>query len=518
MNKYGISAALAVLILAMAALSVPMVAKQDGAGKPNSGDTIALYLSGTPREMGMQYGKYAKDAIAENVDGVWSWAASEGMDVDEMLATALAAEQYMTTSMIEQLEGMAETSGISYEDLMVLNAYEDRYTDQKACTNFAAAGSGTVDGQALSSKNRDLNNMQVLLIVDPANSYKYFGMMSAGKLGIAQGINEKGLAIGHTWMPVPEYDESGLPPFIVNQLVMENCADVPEAVDYIDAAVKREGATFVVSDSDIAAFVESVPTMYAAVFGNDVAVEIISNGVAAHTNHYVLEPFYTAVIEDGFGYMWTPSYARSDRALELIAENPVVDVATIQSFTRDLENWGVGSPNEVMEAHPEIPEECWVDGWPGFSICNTRTVSASVFTTDKEYPEYLSVMWQAANNPVWAPYVPLYNGMLYEPEAVSEALEMYVDGRVWSLSMQLRALGDWGDLVPTFESWEAAWFGETAPMETFARKMLDAGKVDKAVDAITSTGCGIAVDAVAQMISLLESQYDSELVAVPVEG
>ncbi|HUV61344.1 MAG TPA: C45 family peptidase [Thermoplasmata archaeon] len=518
MSKYGVSAALAVLVLAMAALSVPMVAKQDGGGPPNTGDTVTLYLCGTPREMGMQYGKYASDAIAVNVDAVWDWAASEGMDVDDMVATALAAEQYMTADMIEQLQGMSETSGVSYHDLLVLNVYDDGGSEQKACTNFAAAGSGTFDGQALSSKNRDLNNIQVLLVVEPLNGYKFFGMMSAGALGIAQGINEKGLAIGHTWMPVPEYDESGLPPFIVNQLVMENCADVPEAIAYIDDAVKREGATFGISDSNVAAFVESVPTMYAAVYGNDIAVEVIENGVSAHTNQYMFEPFYTAVIEDGFGYMWTPSYARYDRAFELIAENPVVDVAMIQEFTRDLENWGVGSPAEVTDAHPEIPEDCWTGGWPGYSICNARTVSASVFTTDKQYPEYLSVMYMAINNPAWAPYVPVHNGMLQEPEQASEAFEMYIDGRAWALSMQLRSLGDWGDLIPTFEAWESEWFVETAATESFARKMLDAGKVDKAVDAITSTDCGIATEAIGLMIALLESQYGTELVAVPVEA
>ncbi len=518
MNKYRISAMLAVFVMALAALSVPMAAKQDGGGQPGSGDTITLYLSGTPREMGLQYGKYAGDAIAANVDATWAWAVSEGMDVDEMIATAVAAEQHMTDSMIEQLQGIAETSGVSYQDLLVLNVYDDGGSEQKACTNFAAAGSGTFDGQALSSKNRDLNNIQVLLVVEPMDGYKFFGMMSAGALGIAQGINEKGLAIGHTWMPVPEYDESGLPPFIVNQLVMEDCADVPEAIAYIDAAVKREGATYGISDSAVAAFVESVPTMYATVFGNDIAVELIEDGVSAHTNHYMFEPFHTAVIEDEFGYMWTPSYARYDHAIELIAENPVVDVAKIQEFTRDLENWGVGSFDEIRDAHPEVPEECWSAGWPGYSICNARTVSATVFTTDVEYPEYLSVMWMAINNPAWAPYVPVHNGMLQEPERPSDAFEMYIDGRAWALSMQMRSLGDWGDMIPTFEAWESEWFAETAAAEDFAGKMLDAGKVDKAVDAIADNDCGIATEAIELMISLLGSEYDPELMAVPIEA
>ncbi|MDH3365166.1 MAG: hypothetical protein OEM29_04080 [Thermoplasmata archaeon] len=58
-----------------------------------------------------------------------------------------------------------------------------------------------------------------------------------------------------------------------------------------------------------------------------------------------------------------------------------------------------------------------------------------------------------------------------------------------------------------------------APLtKSFARKMLDAGKVDKAVDALTNADCEIALEAIELMISLLESQCETELVAAPVEA
>ena len=516
MKARSITALLVLTVLAVSALSMPIVAKNDGGGA-KSGETLVLYLSGTPREMGMQYGKFAGGAIAENVAIAWDWVASEGIDADEIMAEAMAAGARMSDDMVEELEGMSETSGISYEDLLVLNVYVDRGNDQRACTNFAAAGSGVADGTAISSKNRDLNNIQVLLIVDPLDGYSYFGMMSAGALGIAQGINEMGLAIGHTWMPVPEYDESGYAPFIVNQMVMESCVDVEDAIAFIDEVPKREGATFGISDPGVAAFVESIPTMYSAVYGNDVAVQLVEDGVAVHTNHYVLEPFFTAVIEDGFGYMWTPSYARYDRGLELLAENPVLDVDLVQSFCRDLENWGVGPLNEVADAHPEIPEDCWVGGWPGFSICNARTVSSSVFQSDPQYPEQLSVMWMAINNPAWAPYVPIHNGLLERPGDVGAALEPYVSGRAWSLSAQLRSIGEWGELIPVLESWEADWQLENAATEDAARAMLDKGRVDKATSILVDADCGIATSALTMLDAVLDAM-SVEIAAVPVEG
>lgn len=55
------------VVLVMAALSVPPAAKQDGGGPPE-GDAVTLHLSGTTREMGMKYGQYASDAISPNFD------------------------------------------------------------------------------------------------------------------------------------------------------------------------------------------------------------------------------------------------------------------------------------------------------------------------------------------------------------------------------------------------------------------------------------------------------------------
>ncbi len=520
MRTYRVSAVFLMVILAAAAISVPLIAKQDGGGR-DSGDTQVLYLSGTPREMGLQYGQYAKDAIVTNVDLLWEWAASEGIEKDVLVAEAMSMSDYLTDDMVEQLEGMSETSGVSYEDLLTFNTFNDDSNQMHACTCFAAAGSGTVDGQALSSKNRDINNMQVLMFVDPIDGYSFMGMMSAGALGIAQGLNEMGLAIGHTWMPVPAKDPTGFSPFIVNQMVMEQCADVTEAVAFIDDVPKGEGATFILSDATIAAFVESIPTMYVPVYGNDVAVDLITDGAGVHSNHYVIEPFFTAVIEDGFGYMWTPSYARYDRGLELIAENDgVLTVDLVMGFTRDLVNYGNADPNAIIDAHPEVPDDCWENGWPGFSICNARTMSATVLTTDMEYPEELSVMWLAVNNPAWAPFVPLHNALLAEAETASTALEAYIKGTAWAAASQLRSseLYEWGDLCPVYEAWEAEKQVETDANVDYARSLLDKDKVSKAAVFLTGADCAIALEGLALMQSLLTDPITIELAAATVEA
>jgi len=511
-KPYKICAVLVFAVLAISAMAVPIMAKNgDGPGKA---DSLVLYLSGTPREMGVQYGSIAKDAISENMADFWKWTAAKGLVKDDLVDSALQNAKNLPPAVVEELKGMAQTSGVSYGELLAFNQYGDDEYEQRACTNFVAAGSATEDGRAISSKNRDLNNIQVLFFVEPEVGYKYIGMMSAGAVGISQGINEMGVAIGHTWMPVPEFYEEGYTPFILNQMVMEQCADAGEAVAFLESAPKGEGATFTLSDPNVAAIVETVPSVLNT---PDAVSEIITDGASVHTNHYVFEPFYSWVLNDGFGYMWTVSYARYDRGLELLAENSVLDAAKVMSFTRDLENWGCGSPEEVIEVHPEVPDDVWSNGWPGFSICNARTVSACVFQGDIGNPEELSVMWMAPNNPAWCPYIPLHNGMLNELTLSGEMLADYVDGTAWKTSAQMRSLGDWGDLIPVFEAWEADKAVENAATETTARALLAVGDVEAACLLLTEGDGAIAQDAMALMEGLFDGTIPLELIAVPEE-
>ncbi|HEY5657076.1 MAG TPA: carcinine hydrolase/isopenicillin-N N-acyltransferase family protein, partial [Myxococcota bacterium] len=64
-------------------------------------------------------------------------------------------------------------------------------------------------------------------------------------------------------MPVPRFFGAGYTPFIVNQLVLENCASVDEAIEFIANLPKQQGATYMVADKDKAAFIETVPSPYA---------------------------------------------------------------------------------------------------------------------------------------------------------------------------------------------------------------------------------------------------------------
>ncbi|MGQ9588139.1 MAG: C45 family autoproteolytic acyltransferase/hydrolase, partial [Thermoplasmata archaeon] len=245
--------------------------------------------------------------------------------------------------------------GIDYLELLAMNLFYSTFDHSDGCTNLVAAGSGTMNGQTLASKNRDASKTNVLLIVEPSETTPGFvAVAGAGEWGISFGLNDVGLCEGNNWMPVPAYDSNGIGEMSLNRLVLEMCSSVDDAISYVDRVLKYGGSTVMVADSKKAAFIETVPTIFAP----DTVAYVMANGAAVHTNHYVYEPFRSWALSGSFGYFWGLSVARYDRETELIEQlegDLTADI--VMSFTRDLEDFGNSKPQELKAAHPEIPDD-----------------------------------------------------------------------------------------------------------------------------------------------------------------
>jgi hypothetical protein len=494
------------LVLVTAALLV-LAASASSALAASSPATVTVKAAGDGAAVAKAYGAGAASAIKANLRAFWRAAEADGVSRTELRAWARADASSPPAAERRQLRVIARAAGVRYIDLLAFNLYavgggRDKPQLAGACTEFAATGDGSATGDVIAHKNRDLTGVQVLMFVTPDEGYAYTALMTAGAAGVSQGINEMGVTTGHTWVPVSKYAE-GYSPFVLNQMILEQCADLDEAVTLIDEAPKHEGATFLVSDADGAAFIETVSSAYETDgdVPSDTLVDPVVDEVAWHTNHYVLEPFYSMVLDGELGYMWTPSYARYDRAAALTAEKGgVVSPVDVIAFSRDLENFGNSNPNkDVIAMHPEVPRSVWGNGWPGFSICNARTVSATVFVSDAEHPELLSTMWMAINNPCFSPYVPIHTGVLSEAEYCAETLAPYLDRSAWNLATELRdsEAYEWGELLPVFEPWEADVMTRTADNEDVAMGMSPGERGAY----LATEDCEIALEA----LDLLES-------------
>ena len=514
------SLGLGVAIAIMIALAPGLAVQVAEAGSGHDSMTIVV-LSGSPEERGLDYGTAAKKAIKANLDRFWQELEEGGVDRADVLAKANANELGLPDEIRREIRAIAAGADVDYGDLLAMNLYGTALGGRGGCTQFVAVGSGSADGEVIASKNRDESGVNILMIMKPTeDNYGFVAVTEAGHWGVSFGLSETSLCDGNNWMPIPSdaFCEGGYTELTMNRLVLEKCATVDEAIAYVDAQPKYGGSTLMVADKDKAAFIETVPSNGEGYWLDpsipDTVPMVVTDGVACHANHYMYEPYYSMVIEDGFGSMWTPSIARYDNGIRLIEEaGGVVSAEQVISFCRDLEDFGNSHPNWIKDAHPEIPWECWEDGWPGFSICNARTVSSGVFELNSEYPDTLSRMWTAIYNPCWCPYVPVHNAVVGDPDTANEALMPYRDGTAWLVSMRLRTVeaNEWGCLVPAFEEWENEARAAAETIEEQAMDLIDSGMVEEAVAMVTGHDCEKAIEAVDLMISMgswVNGDYD----------
>jgi isopenicillin-N N-acyltransferase like protein len=163
-------------------------------------------VSGSSYEMGYQHGARATTRVSRYLDWIEKQA---GQPQDVLSRNALAflpALQAFSPAFVEEVRGLADGAGISFEQALLcqvrgeaarVGGAESSRPDE-GCTAFAFTGSATADGQPLAGQNQDLEpefeDLAILLRVKPNDGRPQALMFTfAGQLGYA-GMNEYGLA------------------------------------------------------------------------------------------------------------------------------------------------------------------------------------------------------------------------------------------------------------------------------------------------------------------------------------
>lgn len=178
-----------------------------------------LELNGTPYDMGYQHGvAYRQEIIAMTQDrvalsGDSQWTGQE-LSRSQVLALAEAcaeAHYHYTPKGMEELQGIADATGLSIAELIITNGFTD-FIDviyQQAttlptieameCTSFLIPNNRSTQGQGFLAQSWDMHasaTEHVLLLqgrpqADPA----FYAFSIAGCLGMI-GLNEAGIAVG----------------------------------------------------------------------------------------------------------------------------------------------------------------------------------------------------------------------------------------------------------------------------------------------------------------------------------
>lgn len=256
-------------------------------------------VSGTPFEQGVQLGQALKEAIEINLKKVYKKMADARVDeaaYREFVNKNVVFFEKNRPDMYEELKGIAQGSGLPFEEILLLNipAYflADRFTCiTQECSMMCVRGNATADGCTYIIKNRDMGNPamdQVLVKRTYPDGLKILEVCGAGTLTFpAVGMNSHGLAVTTTgfWSPkdptrIDRVESADI--FLNVRVLLTTCKTAAEAVEFCRTAPRMNGLNVIVADRDEAYVMELT--------ADDIYVEKAGeSGVLYRTNHLISE-------------------------------------------------------------------------------------------------------------------------------------------------------------------------------------------------------------------------------------
>ena len=297
-----------------------------------SGQYPHVRVEGGPHERGRQYGEQARGRMLRSRDAYeevfghyasWSWDK-----VTEEAMRYAAPIRAFRPEYLEEMHGMAEGSGLRFEDILALNVRSEVMFAAKArqalsravagageCTAFAALPEKP-GGHVLIGQNWDwlLHSFDTVVVLEARQIGKpaYVTVVEAGLLA-KLGMNSAGIGLATNAM-VTDLDrgEPGVPFHVLLRSVLD-AETVTDALAGLQAGFRSSSANYVLASADgVALDVEAAPGDFSRL-----SVSGPEDGLLLHTNHLLhAQPGVTDVS------LWAmpDSAVRLQRARSLVGE------------------------------------------------------------------------------------------------------------------------------------------------------------------------------------------------------
>jgi isopenicillin-N N-acyltransferase like protein len=318
-----------------------------------------IKVKGSHREIGRQIGEACSGQIqhcVENahvmIDATYDYIGLDwhGATIQSRKYIPFAQERY--PQYVDEMLGMAEGAGISFEDMSVLVSMEAVTSDALhlgKCTSMAVNSDRTADGHVLLAHNEDWTpeeEMDVFIVHAEPRDEPPFLAMTYGGYPAAVGINAHGIAQGCDSV-YPNDTRIGIPRLIVARGVL--AAKSP--ADAINRALIPQRAAgynhFIVHESGEIYSIEASARRFAMLYGED--------GWLSHTNYYV-DPRMSAIEDEPDELV--AKRVRYYRSVRLLAETERHTIKSLQAIQRDHINYphAICNHDENVE-HPADREK-----------------------------------------------------------------------------------------------------------------------------------------------------------------
>jgi isopenicillin-N N-acyltransferase-like protein len=264
----------------------------------HSGDFPFFDVSGTPYDVGVNYGRKAGEYVHRSISIYQSVFEQKGVSWDRArrLAHDFAPRiAKFSESMLEEIRGIAAGAELPIEDIVAINARTELMygrnpaaancadTDIDGCTAATALPEATADNHMIHGQNWDWRDAcadsSIVLRIEPDEGPTMLIFVEAGMLARC-GFNSAGVAItGNFLQSDQDYGREGIPiPFIRRSVLMTQ--SLGEAVGVIYSAPRAFSNNVMISHAGGESInLETTP--------NEVFWLQSDNGVLVHANHFI---------------------------------------------------------------------------------------------------------------------------------------------------------------------------------------------------------------------------------------
>lgn len=307
-----------------------------------------IEVSGPPRALGRQLGEAAREEIRGFAE-IALERVNLTVRVSREAALRVARDSVVRVEgyaphLLEELRGVAEGSGLSTDEVMLLQVRNQLRPDGDAgCTGFSLAGSVTADGHPVVGQNWDndpaLDPFTIVLKRRPTGRPAILDVTQAGLIAYL-GLNDRGLGICLNTLPAPSRP-LGVPHYFTVRSIYES-----DGLEAAMAAVRRAeraiSANILLATPQGPADLEVTPEEVHLLRDD-------GSGVLVHTNHGLhpaLEPANARFPE------LIQSRPRRDRMAALLAAAArPLRIADLQAALRDHE----GHPRSICRHANDTP-------------------------------------------------------------------------------------------------------------------------------------------------------------------
>jgi len=347
---------------------------------PSEGVTTARKIYGfpdqldrmtSPFEQGKTRAALEKEAIHHTLIEAYRILDFYELDRQNYLRVDGQGLRFVPERYLEECRGLAEGSGISYDEIVALNfspAIMRLYSQE--CTAFAVPKECSTEGSTLLLKNRDLGlrrtHPQVLCYSRLDSQNEFLGITDAGNVIWYQGVNQNGLVAFNTATPAQVMDPTraqGMSTGILIRRILEECGDVNEAVRFIQTSSQSAGSNMFLGDPEKAVIVEVKPSLEPYVWRIEKPV--------CRANHYVFHVNPEPKNNDEL-MVRLSTLTRFERGKQLLQGETKISVEDLQQFSRDYNN---GPGDSSICRHTSLL------GNATRKLVSSQTLSGQIFKT-----------------------------------------------------------------------------------------------------------------------------------------